>query len=383
MIDDDRLLSEMIFNFAKNTMRALKTKMKVKNDDDVFSEMIFNFAKSGSKYTMPILGKVTLETQLKMLRERDYSGWCILHWAIYHNQDQLAKALLDRYLGLKINPDADELRTEPGFIHGNETALHIALKYANSRSSTKREDLILYLLDKGADPKLTDLNNMNALDWAVYQNLVGVITALIIRFDDNLFLKQNNKGDTALHKAVEYQYRSCIEALTLYKNGILLEIKNKAQQTPLDLMRNSNSREMNELCQRILAWRATLQQRKEFIDNKLSQIQGNDSHRPQNINYICTDPISLQPITNPFVDEHGCTYEESTIKDWLKDHDTCPVWNKKLTSKNLVPNYTLKQILDQLNSPVSSAGQKQEAVQKRKEGTDTPVQESKKSRLKR
>lgn len=350
--------------------------------DQKFIDIIFEFVKAGGDRAVTIVEELTLRKQITMLKTRDYYGWCILHWAIYHNQDQLAKILVDKYLKLEINTEHEDMLTGSGWFHGRETALHIALKYANYRSSSNREELILYLLDKGANPEITDQNGMNALDWAVKKDLVRVITALMIKFDDKLFLKKDSDGNTALHKAVNYQYRSCIEILSLYSNGKLLNVSNNDQQTPLNLMRNSDNREISELGERILKWHDAQQRQKDYINNKRAQINNKDCDHQRNISDIYIDPISLQPITNPVVDEHGCTYEERTIKNWLKHHDTCPVWNKKLVSKNLVPNYALKQVIERINSPILGAGQNQKTVEKRKQDDDMQEQKLKKAKTK-
>ena len=41
----------------------------------------------------------------------------------------------------------------------------------------------------------------------------------------------------------------------------------------------------------------------------------------------------------------GQTYEESAIRRWLSAHSTCPSTNKKLSSKQLIPNYSLKHMI--------------------------------------
>lgn len=42
------------------------------------------------------------------------------------------------------------------------------------------------------------------------------------------------------------------------------------------------------------------------------------------------------------------SYEREAIKTWLRDHDTSPVTGEPLTSKDFVPNHSLRSIIDGL-----------------------------------
>ena len=60
--------------------------------------------------------------------------------------------------------------------------------------------------------------------------------------------------------------------------------------------------------------------------------------------YIC--PISQKLMIDPATTLVGNTYEKSYIKEWLKDHDTDPLFNETLTDKNLIDNKGLKETIE-------------------------------------
>jgi hypothetical protein len=43
----------------------------------------------------------------------------------------------------------------------------------------------------------------------------------------------------------------------------------------------------------------------------------------------------------------GNTYEEKDINNWLQDHDTSPKTNLPLESKRLIPNITLRILIQE------------------------------------
>lgn len=50
----------------------------------------------------------------------------------------------------------------------------------------------------------------------------------------------------------------------------------------------------------------------------------------------------MQDVMNePCVAADGYTYDRSAIEEWLEEHDTSPMTDSPLRSKNLLPNYTL------------------------------------------
>ena len=61
-------------------------------------------------------------------------------------------------------------------------------------------------------------------------------------------------------------------------------------------------------------------------------------------NYII-GPITLKPMTDPVVLENGISYDRTGITKWLKSHDSDPMTNKKLKSKRMVSNMSLRHAL--------------------------------------
>lgn len=52
--------------------------------------------------------------------------------------------------------------------------------------------------------------------------------------------------------------------------------------------------------------------------------------------------LLVQDVMNdPCVAADGYTYDRKAIDIWLQSNDTSPMTNLPLTSKNLIPNYTL------------------------------------------
>lgn len=59
-------------------------------------------------------------------------------------------------------------------------------------------------------------------------------------------------------------------------------------------------------------------------------------------------PISLELMTDPVTVSTGQTYDRASIQKWLKSGNlTCPKTGEKLSSKELVPNFALKKLIQQ------------------------------------
>ena len=58
-------------------------------------------------------------------------------------------------------------------------------------------------------------------------------------------------------------------------------------------------------------------------------------------------PISLEIMKDPVVTHEGITYDRKSIEKWLEKNNYCPQTKNPLSKKNLVPNYALKQIIDE------------------------------------
>ncbi|KAG2393502.1 hypothetical protein C9374_007033 [Naegleria lovaniensis] len=74
--------------------------------------------------------------------------------------------------------------------------------------------------------------------------------------------------------------------------------------------------------------------------NKLNKWKDNleDDH------YIC--PISHVLMSDPVIlSESGITFDRTSITQWLQTHNTCPITKKRLETKNLIPNYSTKNLI--------------------------------------
>ena len=54
-------------------------------------------------------------------------------------------------------------------------------------------------------------------------------------------------------------------------------------------------------------------------------------------------------MNDPVVSSDGHTYERSEIEKWLKKNETSPLTNLKLENKKLIPNLTLKLLIQDMN----------------------------------
>ena len=61
--------------------------------------------------------------------------------------------------------------------------------------------------------------------------------------------------------------------------------------------------------------------------------------------YCC--PITLDLMLDPCICSDGNTYERRAIEDWLRSHNTSPSTNYPLPHKSLIPNRTLKVLIDE------------------------------------
>ena len=67
--------------------------------------------------------------------------------------------------------------------------------------------------------------------------------------------------------------------------------------------------------------------------------------------FLC--PITRETMTDPVFTSDGQTYEREAIETWLARHDTSPLTNLPLSSKELVPNILARQLLVSMGLPVA------------------------------
>jgi hypothetical protein len=74
--------------------------------------------------------------------------------------------------------------------------------------------------------------------------------------------------------------------------------------------------------------------------------------------FLC--PITLELMQMPMMAADGHSYEKNAIEEWLETHNTSPKTNEALPHTSLIPNHTLRAIIqdfeDGLVSPGSAPG---------------------------
>jgi len=70
--------------------------------------------------------------------------------------------------------------------------------------------------------------------------------------------------------------------------------------------------------------------------------------------FIC--PITHSIMKDPSVDNEGNSYEETAIKEWLRYNNTSPITRNVLHVRDLKPNRSLKEAIEEFNKRVSDVG---------------------------
>ena len=58
------------------------------------------------------------------------------------------------------------------------------------------------------------------------------------------------------------------------------------------------------------------------------------------------DPITFELMTNPVMTKSGHTFERSVIVKHINNYGTNPFTREKLSEKDLIPNRSLKQLIE-------------------------------------
>ena len=84
-------------------------------------------------------------------------------------------------------------------------------------------------------------------------------------------------------------------------------------------------------------------------------LASDEMHRKSQARFKC--PISLEIMDDPVtLVQTGLTYNRPAIKEWLKENNTCPVRNVRLTNRTLIPNLLLRDELESWNYPLKPLG---------------------------
>jgi hypothetical protein len=85
--------------------------------------------------------------------------------------------------------------------------------------------------------------------------------------------------------------------------------------------------------------------KKRKVESSSSSGGGEQAAAPQVPNeFEC--PILFEMMRDPVSAADGFSYERSAIESWLRTHDTSPKTNATLAHKNLIPNLTLKALIN-------------------------------------
>ena len=71
---------------------------------------------------------------------------------------------------------------------------------------------------------------------------------------------------------------------------------------------------------------------------------------------IC--PLSYEIMKEPVITNLGISYEKEFIIEWLKTKNICPITNKELYIKDLIPNICLKNLINRLKNNNNIEGKK-------------------------
>ena len=87
--------------------------------------------------------------------------------------------------------------------------------------------------------------------------------------------------------------------------------------------------------------------------------------------FLC--PISREIMSDPVIATDGHTYERQMIAEWLRIKRTSPLTNERMDSNVLLPNHTLKKVIDAwLESQNNESPQDVRPVTPRGNGYDSP-----------
>ncbi|CAH1989823.1 unnamed protein product [Acanthoscelides obtectus] len=181
-------------------------------------------------------------------KDLDLNQRLLFHWAVLSGNVKLVTYLID--LGIPINP-VDDTDTTPLIlassagrteivkmildrcddVNHKTSQGHSALQYAASKGWT---EICKYLLDKGANINITDMRGSTPLHRAASKGNIQVLNLFLSDYADDLNINVKDiYGNTPLHLACEEDRQE--EATLLVEHGADIEIKNRDQQTPLDL----------------------------------------------------------------------------------------------------------------------------------------------------
>lgn len=138
------------------------------------------------------LNKLIIENeQLKTFNYKDRS----IIWEAYFLGDEVVKKVVD----MGVNPDT------PDSVNGRIISLYVA---------NNNVDMVEFLLRRGADPNLEELNGETPLSWACFKNSFES-AKLLIKFGASANKKIGSRGGFPIDWAKNYASKEFIEWLTI------------------------------------------------------------------------------------------------------------------------------------------------------------------------
>lgn len=153
-----------------------------------------------------------------------------IHWAAAENRvDVLAFLLTGRSPQYNIQRPTAPF-TNLNVLNGNNcTPASVAIQY-------KRYEAFIYLMEKGADPTLPDVNGDECLHWAAYKGDLEM-SSLVLYYTYNRVNICDKFGQTPLHLAA-IKGNTLVVELLLRKYGADYAIKDNSNNTALDCAMN-------------------------------------------------------------------------------------------------------------------------------------------------
>ena len=189
------------------------------------TQMIIDELASGKPDLTLVKTLITMGAELDW---KDEDGWTVLNYSVSFGNIGFCKILLEA----GANPNMKDNR---GF-----TALHYASK---DRRILNSNNFLKILIDAGAEVNIKDNNwTWTPLMYTLHQdNIEGIEFLLKNGADPNI---QSDNGNTSLHWAVLFYYKSPEAIKRLLDAGADPMIKNEDGKTPLELAKENKDPEL-------------------------------------------------------------------------------------------------------------------------------------------
>lgn len=193
------------------------------------AQMIIDALRSGNT------NKNLVETLIAMgadINWQDEDGWTALNYAISFDNVNICKMLIEA----GADPNSRDI--------DNKTPVHYA-----ARTWKGNSEILLLLLDAGGEVNVRDRDwGWTPLMYALHQNNISIFEHLLkAGADPNI---QSHNGNTSLHWAISFHYKSPKIIQELLDAGADPSIRNDLGDTSFDAAEQSNVEELVEILKR-------------------------------------------------------------------------------------------------------------------------------------